>query len=88
MKQKSIQFPKQGKANSHNTGKVWEKNKHSKVPQIFWLKQKSIKFPKYGKIEFPQKGKNMEKHKHFKFMSFLNILDEAEIHTIHRTWEK
>ena len=42
-----------GKVNSHNTGKVWEKNKHSKVSQIFWVKQKSIQFPKYGKSEFP-----------------------------------
>ena len=30
----------------------------------------------------------MGKHKHFKFMGFLNISDEAEIHTIPRTWEK
>ena len=30
----------------------------------------------------------MKKHKHFKFMGFLNILDEAEIYTIPRTWEK
>ena len=30
----------------------------------------------------------MGKHKHFKFMAFLNILDEAEIHTITKTWEK
>ena len=29
-----------------------------------------------------------EKHKHFKLMGFLNILDEAEIHRIPRTWEK
>ena len=30
----------------------------------------------------------MGKHKHFKFMGLLNILDEAEIHTIPKTWEK
>ena len=30
----------------------------------------------------------MGKHKHFKFMGFLKILDEAEIHTIPKTWEK
>ena len=30
----------------------------------------------------------MGKHKHFKFMGFLKILDEAEIHTTPKTWEK
>ena len=30
----------------------------------------------------------MGKHKHFKFLGFLNVLDEAEIHTIPKTWEK
>ena len=30
----------------------------------------------------------MGKHKHFKFMGFLNILGEAEIHAIPKTWEK
>ena len=30
----------------------------------------------------------MGKHKHFKFMGFLNILDEAEIHTIPKIWDK
>ena len=30
----------------------------------------------------------MGKHKHFKFMGFLKLLDETEIHTIHKTWEK
>ena len=30
----------------------------------------------------------MGKHKHFKFMGFLKILDEAEIHTIPKTREK
>ena len=30
----------------------------------------------------------MGKHKHFKFMGFLNIFDEAETHTIPKTWEK
>ena len=30
----------------------------------------------------------MGKHKHFKFMGFLNISGEAEIHTIPKTWEK
>ena len=33
--------------------KYGEKNKHSKVSQLFWVKQKSIQFPKYGKSEFP-----------------------------------
>ena len=30
----------------------------------------------------------MGKQKHFKFMRFSNILGEAEIHTIHKTWGK
>ena len=30
----------------------------------------------------------MGKYKHFKFMGFLNISGEAEIHTISKTWEK
>ena len=49
--------------------------------------QKSMQLPKH-KSEFPLYWKSMKKHKHFKFMGFLNILDEAEIHTIPRTWEK
>ena len=50
-----------GKVNSHNTGKVWEKNKHSKVSQIFWVKQKSIQFPKHGKSESHNTGKVWKK---------------------------
>ena len=30
----------------------------------------------------------MGKHKHYKFMGFLNISGEAEIHTILKTWQK
>ena len=30
----------------------------------------------------------MGKNKHFKLMDFLNILVEAEIHTIPKTWKK
>ena len=30
----------------------------------------------------------MGKHIHFKFVGFLNISGEAEIHTIPKTWEK
>ena len=55
---------------------------------IFRLMQKSMQFPKHEKSGFPLYEKGMEKHKHFKFMGFLNILDEAEIYTIPRTWEK
>ena len=47
-----------------------------------------MQFPKHGKSGFQLYGKSMEKHKHFKFMDFLNISDEAEIHTIPRPWEK
>ena len=47
-----------------------------------------MQFPKHGKSGFPLYGKSMGKHKHFKFMGFSNILDEAEIHTIPKTWEK
>ena len=30
----------------------------------------------------------MGKHKHFKFMGFLNISGEAQIHTIPEIWEE
>ena len=30
----------------------------------------------------------MEKHKHLKYMGFLNIPGEAEIHEIPKIWEK
>ena len=79
-----------GKVNSHNTKKIWEKSKLSKVlvSEIFWVKQKSIPFPKYGKSEFPLYGKNRRKHKHFKVKGFWNFLLEAEIHAVPKTWEK
>ena len=78
------------KVNSQSKEKIWESTSFSKlsVPEIFRLKQKSMQFPKHGKSGFPLYGKSMEKHKHFKSMGFLNILDEAEIHTIPRTLEK
>ena len=79
-----------GKVNSHSKEKIWENTNISKlsVSEIFRLMQKSMQFPKHGKSGFPLYGKSMEKHKHFKFMGFLNISDEAEIHTIPRPWEK
>ena len=82
VKQKSIQFPKYG-TNSHSKGKIWENTNISKssVSGIFSLKQKSRQFPKYGKCGLPWYRKSMGKQKHFKFMCFLNISDEAEIHT-------
>ena len=78
------------KVNSHSKEKIWENTSISKlrVSGIFCLKQKSMQFPTHGKSGFPLYGKSMEKHKHFKSMGFLNILDEAEIHTIPRTLEK
>ena len=79
-----------GKVNSHSKEKIWENTNILKlsVSEIFPMIQKSMQFPKHGKSGFPLYGKSMEKHKHFKFMGFLNILDEAEIHTIPRTWKK
>ena len=79
-----------GKVNSHSKGKIWENTNISKlrVSGIFCLKQKSMQFPKYGKSGLPLYGKSMGKHKHFKFMGFLNISYEAEIHRIPRTREK
>ena len=47
-----------------------------------------MQFPKHGKSGFQLYGKSMEKHKHFKFMGFLNISGEAEVHTIAKIWEK
>ena len=78
-----------GKVNSHRKGKIWESTNISKlrVSGIFCLKQKSMQFLKYGKSGLPLYGKSMGKQKHFKFMGFLNISHEAEIHTIPRTWE-
>ena len=79
-----------GKVNSHSKGKIWENTNISKlkVCGIFCLKQKSMQFPKYGKIGLPLYGKSMGKHNHFKLIVLLNISDEAEIHTIPKTWEK
>ena len=79
-----------GKVNSYSKEKIWENKNISELSvfEIFRLMQKSMQFPKHGKSEFPLYGKSMEKQKHFKFMGFLNISDEAEIHTILRTWEK
>ena len=78
------------KVNSHSKEKIWENMNISKlrVSGIFCLKQKSMQFPKYRKSGLPLYGKSMRKHKHFKFMVLLNISDEAEIHTIPKTWEK
>ena len=83
-------FQNMGKVNSHSNEKIWENTNISKlsVSEIFCLKQKSMQFPKHRKSGLPLYGKSMEKHKHFKFMGFLNISDEAEIHTIPRAWEK
>ena len=79
-----------GKVNSHSKEKIWENTNISKlsVSEIFRLMQKSMQFSKHRKSGFPLYGQSMEKHKHFKCMGFSNILDEAEIHTIPRTWEK
>ena len=79
-----------GKVNSHSKEKIWENTNISKlsVSEIFRLMQKSMQFPKHGKSGFPLYGKSMGKHKHFRFMGFLNFSDEAEIHTIPKTWEK
>ena len=79
-----------GKVNSHSKEKIWENTNILKlsVSEIFPMIQKSMQFPKHGKSGFPLYGKIIEKHKHFKFMGFLNILDETKIHTIPRTWEK
>ena len=30
----------------------------------------------------------MEKHKHFEIKCFLSFSPEAEIHAVHKTWEK
>ena len=47
-----------------------------------------MQFLKHGKSGFPKYGESMGKHKLFKFMGFLDISGEAEIHTIPKTWEK
>ena len=90
-----------GAAEIHTTPKTWEnrifiiREKYGKknirklwVSQIFWVKQKSIRFQKHGKRGFPQHGKSMGKHKHSTFIGFLNLLGEAEIHTIPKIWRK
>ena len=40
------------------------------------------------KVDFHSTGKVRQNTKNFKFMGFLNISAEAEIHTIPKTWEK
>ena len=77
------------KVNSYSKEKIWENTNISKlrVSEIFYLKQKSMQIPKHGKSKFPLNGNSMGKHKHFKFVGFLNISGEAEIHIISKTWE-
>ena len=41
-----------------------------------------------GKVDFHSTGKVRENTKNSKFMGFLNISGEAEIHAIPKTWEK
>ena len=48
---------------------------------------KFMQFPKHRKNGFSQYGKSVRKNKYFKFMGFLNISGEAEIHMIPKTWE-
>ena len=52
------------------------------------MKQKSLSFPILGESEVSEYGKSMGKDRHSKVMSFSNILDEAEIDTIPKTWVK
>ena len=47
-----------------------------------------MQFRKHEESEFPLKGKSTEKHKYSKVIGFLNILREAEIHTISKRCEK
>ena len=79
-----------GNVNSHNTGKVCEKTNIWKlwVSEIFWVKQKSMQFQKHRKSGLPKYRKSMGKHKRFRFIGFLNILGEAEIHASPKIWEK
>ena len=79
-----------GKVNFHNTGKVWAKNKHSKVMGFSTILSEAEihTIPKIWKKWIPIVEKNMGKHKHSKVMGFSNILGEAEIHTIPKIWEK
>ena len=79
-----------GKVNFHNTGKVSEKNKHSKVMGFSTILSEAEihTIPKIWKKWMPIVEKNMGKHKHSKVMGFSNILGEAEIHTIPKIWEK
>ena len=79
-----------GKVNLHSKDKIRENTNISKlrVSGIFCVKQRSMQWTKYGKSGLPLYGKTMGKQKHFKFIGFLNISNEAEIHTISRTWEK
>ena len=81
---------KRGKVDFHSTGKVWQNTNISNlwVSQIFRLNYKSRQFPKRAESGFPWYGKSVGKHKHFKFMGFLNISGEAEIHTVPKTWGK
>ena len=46
-----------------------------------------MQFLKHRKSGFPLYGKTVGKIRYFKFMCFLNISGEAEIHIIPKTWE-
>ena len=83
---------KHGKVISDSTGKVWENRTfRDRVFLTYFARSRNpynSQNSKHGKSGFPQYGKSVGKHKHFKFMCFLNISAEAEIHTILKTCGK
>ena len=78
------------KVNSHNTGKVWEKSKHSKVLGCSNIlgEAEIHTIPKLWEKWIPIVRKNMGKHKHFNVKGLWIFLLEAEIHAILKIWEK
>ena len=82
-----------GIVNLYSTGKSWEKMlqrfgflTHPSLLYFAWSRN-LYNSENMGKLNSRSKG-NVWENKQFKFMSFLNILDEAEIDTICKSWEK
>ena len=91
VKHKSIQFPKHGKSESHNTGESMEKKQTFQsygFLKYFGWSRNPYNSQNMGKVNPIIRGKVWKKNKHSKVMGFSNILGEAEIHTIPKTWEK
>ena len=84
--------PKDRKSDLRQYGKSMRKQNipRSNILYIFPDKKNPSKSQnsKHGKSGFPQYGKSMRKQKYLKFVGFLNVSSQPEIHKIPKIWEK